>query len=97
GNGGNQIGCARAAGTDTDTELTGRTGVALSSMTAALLVAAEHMAQPVAIFPHRIVERHGRAARNAKHYLHTLTYKRLAHDLRAGSFLGHADLLVGSR
>ncbi len=82
-----QVGGAGAAGADANADLPSRAGVALGGVAGALLVPAEHVAQLVAIFPHRIVERHDRAAGDSEHHIDAIADQRLAHNLGTGSLV----------
>src|SRR5258705_10931884 len=48
------------------------------------------MAQLLAVFPHGVVERHDRPARDPKHHIHALANERFAHYLRASSLFRHS-------
>src|SRR5579871_5716717 len=58
-----EVGRARPAGADADADPAGGAGVAFGGVPCALLVAAQHVAQPVAVVPHGVIERHDRPAR----------------------------------
>ena len=89
GNRRDQVGCAGAAGANAHAKPASRPCIAFRRVATALLVPHQHMAQLVAIFPHCVIERHDRAAREAKHHLNTITDQCFAHDLRTCSLLRH--------
>ena len=83
----NQIRRAGSAGGDADTDLSGGAGVTFRSVPSALFVAAENVAQLIAIFPQRVIEGHYRAAGNAEHHLDILAHERFAHHLGSGALV----------
>ena len=65
-------------------------------MARALFVPAEDVAKMIAILPHRVVERHYRAAGNAEHHFDILAQQGFAHYLGAGPFRGSGRREAGS-
>jgi hypothetical protein len=63
-------------------------------VTRALLMTTQHVADLIAVLPHRVVERHYRAAWNAEHHFDILAHESLAHNLRTGAFVGHVVTLT---
>src|SRR5207253_9197713 len=84
----NKIRRTRSAGRDADAGLTSRTRVTFRRVSRTLLMSTQHVAQTIAILPHRVVERHDRAAGNAEHDLDVLAHESFAHHLGAGAVAG---------
>jgi hypothetical protein len=83
-----EVRCTWPARCDTHAHAPRGPRVTFRSVTGALFMTAQHMTQPVAILPHRVVERHDRAAGDAEHDLDPLSDERLAEDLRSAAQLG---------
>src|SRR5678816_2937537 len=83
-----EIGRAGSARCDAHANTSRGARIPFRGVTRALLMTTEHMTQPVAILPHRVIERHDRAAGDAEHDLDALADERFAQDLRSAAQLG---------
>ena len=88
GNGRHEICGTRSRCAQAHAHASGGPGVTFGRMTGALLMAAEHVPQPVAVLPHGVVERHDRATGNAEHRVDPFAQQGLADDLRTGHGAG---------
>ena len=83
-----EIGRAGPARRDAHTGFSGGARVAFRRVAGALLVTAENVTKAIAILPHRVVERHDRAAGDAEHHFDILAHECFAHHLCAGTLAG---------
>src|ERR1700693_61417 len=74
---------------DTYAGFSGGARVTFRRVARALFVATQYVAQAIAILPHRVIERHDRAAGDAEYDFDILADERLAHYLRACALVGH--------
>ena len=91
GDRGHQIGRARSTGRDTDARFSGRARVAFRCVSRALFVTTQYVTQAIPILPHRVIERHYRAAGDAEHDFDILAHECFAHHLCARARRGMGD------
>ncbi len=89
---GHQVRRAGSAGRDAHAGPAGGARVPLGGVAGALLVATQHVVQPVAKVVHRVIERHDRAARHAEHHRDPFADEGFAHDLRTSARVRHGGV-----
>src|SRR5204862_7038357 len=82
-------------GTDTDARFSGRARVAFLCVSRALFVTTQYVTQAIPILPHRVIERHYRAAGDAEHDFDILAHECFAHHLCARARRGMGDAGLG--